>query len=101
MNDQSPNEQFEASSFLQGANADYVEQLYARFAADPSSVDTAWAAFFASLGDNELDVKKSAQGPSWARSDWPPSPNDDLTGALTGEWPMVPAKEAKAAGDKI
>ena len=32
MTDQSPNDQFHASSFLQGANAEYVEQLYARFA---------------------------------------------------------------------
>jgi 2-oxoglutarate dehydrogenase E1 component len=99
MNDQSPNDQFHASSFLQGANAEYVEQLYARFAADPSSVDAAWAAFFHSLGDAELDVKKSAQGASWDRADWPPTANDDLTAALTGEWP-APA-EGKAAGKKI
>ncbi|MCL7463627.1 2-oxoglutarate dehydrogenase E1 component [Phaeovulum sp. NW3] len=99
MTDQSPNDQFHASSFLQGHNADYVEQLYARFAADPSSVDAAWAAFFHSLGDAELDVTKSASGASWERSDWPPVPADDLTAALTGEWPV--AKEGKAAGDKI
>jgi len=101
MNDQSPNDQFHASSFLQGANADYVEQLYARYASDPASVDPAWAAFFASLGDSDLDAKRAAQGPSWARADWPPTANDDLTAALTGEWPTPPAKEAKAAGEKI
>ena len=99
MTDQSDNDQFHASSFLQGANADYVEQLYARFAADPSSVDAAWAAFFHSLGDAEQDVTKSASGASWQRPDWPPVPMDDLTAALTGEWPA--ANEAKAAGDKI
>ncbi|MEM1074814.1 MAG: 2-oxoglutarate dehydrogenase E1 component, partial [Pseudomonadota bacterium] len=38
-------------------------------------------------------------GPSWARSDWPPQPGDDLTAALTGEW--APEPEAKAAGSKI
>ncbi|WBL32574.1 2-oxoglutarate dehydrogenase E1 component [Sinirhodobacter sp. HNIBRBA609] len=101
MNDQSPNDQFHASSFLQGANSDYVEQLYARYAADPNSVDPSWGAFFASLGDPELDVKKSAQGASWDRTDWPVSPNDDLTAALTGEWPVAAPKEGKAAGDKI
>lgn len=99
MTDQSPNDQLHASSFLQGANADYVEQLYARFAADPTAVDEAWAAFFHSLGDAELDVKRSAQGASWDRSDWPPVPADDLTAALTGEWPA--ARELKGAGDKI
>ena len=102
MNDHSPNDQFHASSFLQGANADYVEQLYARYATDPASVDPAWGAFFASLGDSELDAKRSAHGPSWARADWPPVPADDLTAAMTGEWPAAPApKEAKAAGEKI
>ena len=101
MNDQSPNEQFEASSFLQGANADYVEQLYANYAKDPASVDASWQAFFASLGDAETDVKQAAQGASWARADWPPVASGELMGALTGEWPAAPVKEGKSAGDKI
>ncbi|WP_422025555.1 2-oxoglutarate dehydrogenase E1 component [Roseovarius sp.] len=99
MTDQSPNDQFHASSFMQGHNAEYLEQLYARYANDPSAVDQAWADFFSQLGDGEIDVKKEAAGPSWARADWPPHPNDDLTGALTGEWP--PEIETKKAGDKI
>ena len=45
-------------------------------------------------------MKAEAQGPSWARRDWPPVPGDDLTAALTGEWPE-PAAEAKDAGKKI
>ncbi|GHF38113.1 2-oxoglutarate dehydrogenase E1 component [Seohaeicola zhoushanensis] len=93
------NAQFHASSFMQGANAEYLEQLYAQYAGDPNAVDAAWAEFFRALGDAELDVKAEAQGPSWARPDWPPVPNDDITAALTGEWP-APA-EAKAAGKKI
>ena len=98
MTEHSPNDQFHASSFMQGANAEYLEQMYARYANDPAAVDAAWADFFSQLGDAELDVKAEASGPSWARADWPPMPNDDLTGALTGEWP---AAEAKAAGEKI
>jgi 2-oxoglutarate dehydrogenase E1 component len=101
MTDQSPTAAFTASSFLDGANADYVDQLAARHAADPNSVDPGWAAFFKALGDSEVDAKRAAQGPSWARADWPPQPTDDLTAALTGEWPAAPAKEAKAAGEKI
>ncbi|SMX47227.1 2-oxoglutarate dehydrogenase E1 component [Maliponia aquimaris] len=102
MTDQSPNDLFHASSFMQGHNAEYLEQMYARYAADPSAVDDAWADFFRQLGDAEMDVQKEAQGPSWARRDWPPVPDDDLTGALTGEWPMpaVPA-EARGAAKKI
>lgn len=100
MTDQSPNDVFHASSFMQGHNAEYLEQIYARYANDPASVDESWAEFFRQLGDAELDVKKEAQGPSWARTDWPPSPADDLTAALTGEWPAA-AAEMKGAGDKI
>ncbi|TDE39639.1 2-oxoglutarate dehydrogenase E1 component [Antarcticimicrobium sediminis] len=98
MTEHSPNDQLHASSFMQGANAEYLEQLYARYANDPAAVDAAWADFFRQLGDADLDVKAEAQGPSWSRSDWPLMPNDDLTGALTGEWP---AAEAKAASEKI
>ena len=98
MTDQSPNDQFHASSFMQGHNAEYLEQMYARYANDPAAVDESWQAFFKALGDDEISVKKEASGPSWARSDWPPMPGDDLHGALTGEWAP---EEVKSAGDKI
>jgi 2-oxoglutarate dehydrogenase E1 component len=101
MTEHTPNDQFHASSFLQGHNADYIDQLQARYAQDPNAVDAAWAEFFRALGDSELDAKRQAAGPSWARADWPPSPADDLTAALTGEWPVAPAKESKAAAAKI
>lgn len=99
MNDQSPNDLFHASSFMQGHNAEYLEQMYARYASDPNAVDASWQEFFRQLGDAELDVKAEAAGPSWARNDWPPQPNDDLTAALDGQWPAAP--EAKGAGKKI
>ena len=100
MTDQSANEQFHASSFMQGHNAAYLEQLYAQYAHDPNTVDSAWQVFFQALGDADLDVKADASGPSWARTDWPPQPTDDLTAALTGEW-MPPPQEAAAAKEKI
>lgn len=84
MNDQSPNEQLNAQDFLQGHNTDYVEALQAKHAADPSSVDAAWAEYFKALGETQDDATRAAAGPSWARRDWPPVPNDDLTAALTG-----------------
>ncbi len=101
MTEQSPNSQFRAGSFLDGANADYIDQLAARYASDPNAVDAAWAEFFRSLGDSELDAKRAASGPSWARTDWPPQPTDDLTAAMTGEWPVAPVKESRAAAQKI
>ena len=100
MTDHPANDQFHASSFMQGHNAEYLEQMYARYANDPGAVDEAWQAFFKALGDDDVSVKQEAAGPSWARTDWPPAPGDDLTAALTGEWPVAPT-EARAAGDKI
>ncbi|MCR8724061.1 2-oxoglutarate dehydrogenase E1 component [Frigidibacter sp. ROC022] len=96
MTEQSPNDQFRASSFLQGHNAEYLEQLQARYAEDPTSVDGAWAEFFRQMGESELDAKAEAAGPSWARDDWPPAPHDELTAALDGQW-----AEPAAQGEKI
>ncbi|MEY4871806.1 MAG: Glycine--tRNA ligase beta subunit [Pseudomonadota bacterium] len=60
MTDQSPNDQFHASSFLQGHNAEYIDQLQARYATDPASVD----AFFDDVMVNaeEMDVRLNRQG---------------------------------------
>ncbi|NEK23990.1 2-oxoglutarate dehydrogenase E1 component [Sulfitobacter sp. JBTF-M27] len=99
MTEQPANDHFHASSFMEGDNAEYLEQLYARYAADPSSVDEAWHVFFKAMGDERKAVEAEASGPSWARRDWPPAPTGDTMGALTGIWPEP--EEAKAAGDKI
>ncbi len=102
MTDQSPNDIFHASSFMQGHNAEYLEQLYAQYAKDPSAVDAAWAAFFAEMGDEGTDAIAEAEGPSWARADWPPMPSGDLVHSLDGMWPDEDTtKEGKAAGKKI
>ena len=98
MTEHSPNSAFHASSFMQGHNAEYLEQLYAQYTKNPGAVDAAWVEFFKAMGDDAPDVQREAEGPSWARTDWPPMPADDLTGALTGEWAEI---DAKAAGKKI
>jgi len=101
MTEQSPTAQFRAESYLDGANADYIDQMAAKHAQDPSSVDASWAAFFAELAEGDRVAEAAAAGPSWARKDWPPMPADDLTAALTGEWPVMPSAEGRAAGQKI
>ena len=53
-------------SFLSGASTAFVEQLYARFLADPEAVDASWQAFFASLGDDVATVTAQQRGASWA-----------------------------------
>ncbi len=101
MTEQSPNDIFKASSFLQGHNAAYVEQLYARYAGNPDAVDEGWRQFFRELGDAEADARAEAAGPSWARSDWPPAPSDELTAALDGQWSDLGPAAQKQAGDRI
>ena len=70
---------------LSGANAQYLEQLYARYAADPGSVSAEWRAFFEKEAGPANGAAQS-DGPSWARQDWPPSVNGEWTSALDGDW---------------
>jgi 2-oxoglutarate dehydrogenase E1 component len=82
MSRQDANAAFAVSSFLYGGNAAYIDDLYARYEADPKAVDAQWQAFFAGLKDDAGDVAKNASGPSWQRTDWPPLPRSDLIAAL-------------------
>ncbi len=97
MSRQDANAAFALSSFLQGTNATYIDDLYARYEQDPNSVDAEWREFFKSLKDSPADVQKNAEGPSWGRDNWPLTPRDDLTSALDGNWATV----EKAVGAKI
>ncbi|WP_441244162.1 2-oxoglutarate dehydrogenase E1 component [Tardiphaga sp. 768_D3_N2_1] len=89
MSRQDANAAFALSSFLQGANATYIDELYARYEKDPSSVDAEWQEFFKSLKDSPADVQKNAEGPSWEKTNWPLTPKDDLTSAMDGNWAQV------------
>jgi 2-oxoglutarate dehydrogenase E1 component len=97
MSRQDANAAFALSSFLQGANATYIDELYARYENEPASVDPEWQEFFKSLKDPPADVQKNAAGPSWAKANWPLTPSDDLTSALDGNWAQV----EKVIGTKL
>jgi 2-oxoglutarate dehydrogenase E1 component len=97
MSRQDANAAFALSSFLQGTNATYIDDLYARYEQDPASVDSEWQEFFKSLKDTPADVQKNAEGPSWGRDNWPLTPQDELTSALDGNWITV----EKAVGTKL
>src|SRR5215470_3929508 len=97
MSRQDANAAFALSSFLQGTNATYIDDIYVRYEKDPASVDSEWQEFFKSLKDAPDDVRKNAEGPSWGRDNWPLTPQDDLTSALDGNW----AEVEKAVGTKI
>src|SRR6516164_8924068 len=95
MSRQDTNAAFALTSFLYGGNAGYVDDLYARYAADPKSVDAQWQAFFESLKDD--GTARNGRGPSWEQPSWPPLPRDELTGALTGDW----EEAARAVGERL
>ncbi len=63
----SANDVFE--TLLSGNNAGFIELQYARFSDNPNSLGADWRAFFERMEDG---VSKTT-GPSWARSDWPPT----------------------------
>src|SRR5580692_9408492 len=91
------NEVLAETSFLYGGNAGFVEDLQARWAANPSSVEPSWRAFFETLRDKAGEVAQNAAPPSWtpepiaeARPDW--------LSAIDGMWPAMDAKlEARIA----
>jgi 2-oxoglutarate dehydrogenase E1 component len=97
MSRQDANAAFASTSFLYGGNAGYVDDLYARYEADPNAVDAQWQAFFQSLKDERAEVLKSARGPSWTPPEWPRPPRDDFTAALAGDWGEV----ERSVGDKL
>jgi len=98
MSRQESNVAFAKSSFLYGGNARYLEDLEARFEADPKALDAEWRAFFEALKEDRASVGKTARGPSWQRADWPLVPRDDLAAALGADgW----AEVDKTIGDKI
>jgi len=56
----------EQTSFLFGANAPFIEELYERYLDDPNAVDAEWRTFFEALGEQKSDVLAEVRGASWA-----------------------------------
>jgi 2-oxoglutarate dehydrogenase E1 component len=94
MSRQDANAAFAISSFLYGGNAAYVEDLYARYEADPKSVDAEWQAFFGSLKDGG-GAARATQGASWKKPQF--VARDETLSALDGQW----AETEKKLGDKV
>jgi len=82
------------TAFLYGANAVYIEQLYAQYAEDPNSVPESWQRFFRGVADTAQDATKAAKGPEWKEP--LRHQNGELVSALDGNW----ATDAKPAAKK-
>ena len=57
---------FEQTSFLQGSNSPFIEELYLKFLNDPNSIPESWAEFFKGLNEDKDLIKKEISGPSWS-----------------------------------
>jgi 2-oxoglutarate dehydrogenase E1 component len=75
---------------LEGVSPSFAEALYKRYRADPQSVDADWRDYFQAL-------ESTVSGPSWARTNWPPSETDSLTAGLDPTQMAVEPKPAKGA----
>src|SRR6185312_11303492 len=83
---QPQNDAFARTSFLQGANAAYIEELQAQYEKNPGSVSDEWRLFFQSLQEEQGKATAEANGPSWATPLDNLQTNGDLVAALTGDY---------------
>ncbi len=97
MSRQDANQNLLQTAFLYGGNATYIDDLYARYEKDPTSVDAEWAKLFSGLNEEGALVEKNARGASWQKPNWPVPMNGELVSALDGNWAQV----EKAVGDRI
>ena len=90
-------------TFLSGANAPYIADLYRRYMEDPSSVDPSWVSFFAELHDDARIVLEEARGASWAPGaagnggTAVASPPPPVAAAAGAQAPRPPIAESRAA----
>ncbi|SOB79221.1 2-oxoglutarate dehydrogenase E1 component [Sphingomonas guangdongensis] len=79
------------SDIAGGVSPAFVDTLYAKFKADPASVEPGWRDFFEGL-------EGVATGPSWAKKNWPLSETDALTAGLDPTQMEPAPKPAKGGG---
>ncbi|MEO5374354.1 MAG: 2-oxoglutarate dehydrogenase E1 component [Alphaproteobacteria bacterium] len=95
-------------TFLSGANATFIAELYERYLKDPATVDPSWVHFFTDLRDDGQAVLKELRGATWAPStatvigagadaDHPPLSGHPLSGPpLSGRTAAVAAERRRA-----
>src|SRR5439155_8908263 len=57
----------DGTTFLTGANAGFIADLYARFLENPGAVDESWRRVFSELDDDAVVALAELRGPSWGR----------------------------------
>ncbi|MDX2143222.1 MAG: 2-oxoglutarate dehydrogenase E1 component, partial [Rhodospirillaceae bacterium] len=56
------------TTFLSGANAVFLGELYSQYLKDPAAVDPSWAQFFRDLGDDRAELLHELTGASWSEA---------------------------------
>lgn len=94
-------------NLFSGSSGAFIEELFARYSQNPSSVDPSWQKYFADLADDArllTDAGIEKPGASWKRSDWPfdgGNGETDLISALNPGFEAQVSKKIKGkAGDK-
>jgi len=57
---------FEKTSFLQGGNSPFIEELYLQYLKNPKDIPESWVKLFDGLNEDQETIKKEILGPSWA-----------------------------------
>ena len=91
------NEILDATSFLSGTNAAFIEGLYAQYLANPDSLEPGWKEYFAGLQESGLSPTQLGRGPAWRRDTKPALPQDETTLALSGGAPAAKPAAKKSA----
>ncbi|MGZ9074096.1 MAG: thiamine pyrophosphate-dependent enzyme, partial [Rhodoplanes sp.] len=83
-------------TFLSGANANYVAELYSRYANDPGSVDPGWVSFFRELGEDRDAILADLKGASWGAPAELLTPAEGPAEAPAPQKAAVPARPTDA-----
>ena len=89
MSRQALNQSFLQTSFLDGANAAYIEEMQDQYARNPGSVPDQWRHFFESLQEGAGTAEIEPSNPSWAVPLTQLETNGELVAALTGDYEQL------------
>jgi 2-oxoglutarate dehydrogenase E1 component len=88
MSRQALNDALARTSFLNGVNAAYIEEMQALYEKNPGAVTDEWRLFFQSLQEDKSATRHDGHGPSWARplDELQQNGDSELVAALTGDY---------------
>ncbi|MGQ0741862.1 MAG: 2-oxoglutarate dehydrogenase E1 component [Alphaproteobacteria bacterium] len=88
----------DATAFLSGGSAAFIESLYRRYLDNPGSIGGEWREFFDALGERNLTPVQLGRGPAWRRDAKLPVEDGELVAALSG---APGAEAAEVSGENV